>query len=266
MIGQGNAIGPGEPASFVRTGAAAAHRVLRILGARQWRPIHAGRSGCPDPGESAPFPRFAPPDGHEQGVQSDIRDLQALHRPAGPAPGPEGDARAMIAPRVRAPMARRKAGKALPPGRVRGMSRARPCLAHRRRTAGRGLSGSPEPVAFSGPISTPAGACRHSSRAGACRRSGPRSPQTVPAGHSGWGKALALVSQATRTLAIAADLSAPGPGLVQQRRLAPVSPGARRHRSLSPGTEPARPEAQAPTYRRDGKLPPPDPERRRHCG
>lgn len=60
-------------------------------------------------------------------------------------------------------------------------------------------------------------------------------------------------------LAIAVDLAALDPGLLQQFVLAPVFPCSLSQRCLQPGIEPARPDAQATTHRIPSEI------RARHC-
>lgn len=87
--------------------------MLKILGAQKRRPLNTD--------ELAPLIRMnqhlslrlAPPDGHEQGLQDNIRGLLALHRPADHAPRIEIDDRAMGTPPIRETVARCEVGEAL---------------------------------------------------------------------------------------------------------------------------------------------------------
>ena len=71
--------------------AASAHRVLKIVGADEGRPIHAGELRALVRVDRHPVLRFAPPYGHEQRLQHHIGGLPALHRPTFHAAGIEID-------------------------------------------------------------------------------------------------------------------------------------------------------------------------------
>ena len=63
---------------IVMTVSAAAHRVLDIVGLEERRPVHAGELGALIGMDQHPVPGLAPPHGHQQSLQDNVRCLTAL--------------------------------------------------------------------------------------------------------------------------------------------------------------------------------------------
>ena len=69
----------------------AGHGVLKIVGAQEGGPIHAGELAALIGVDQHLRLGFASPDRHERGLQDDVRGLAALHRPSDDTPRIEVD-------------------------------------------------------------------------------------------------------------------------------------------------------------------------------